>query len=324
MWLKSGRIDGTNQLEAPSREVVMSTNSKIYISNQDIPLHTFRTGLEATHEEVPLEYLNFSDAPLLTQSTRPHRHDFYEVLYVTGGEGTHFIDFNAYPIEPHTVYFISPGQVHYWHTTIPIEGEILVFTHDFLLLAPTDYMVLSELSFFHTVEGGPVLKLNEAEHRQISTLFRNIAHEFHVFDFRASSMLRAYLHILLVQIQRICATLESEAGDNRTDISQKLTRQFKQLVSNQSDSGQSVQAYAGQLGVSVNHLNKTVKATTGFSPGQLIRKELVLEAKRLFTHTDLTATEVGYRLGFDDASYFGRFFKREVGVTPGQFRQGVI
>lgn len=301
----------------------MDSQSKIYIGIQDIPLHTFRTGLKTTHEEVPLEYLNFNDAPALTQSTSPHRHDFYEILYVTGGEGTHYIDFNAYPIEPNTFYFISPGQVHYWETTVPIEGDILIFTEDFLLLAPADYMVLHELSFFHTVEGSPTLKLNETALLQITSLYQAIGEEFKANNYRTSSVLRAYLHILLVQIQRICASqeIEAEIGNNQAKIAQKLTRQFKQLVTKQSVTGQSVQDYAGQLGVSVNHLNKTVKAATGFTPGQLIRQEVVLEAKRLFQHTDLTSTEVGYRLGFDDSSYFGRFFKREVGVTPGQFRQ---
>lgn len=298
----------------------MDPNSKIYVDNRDIPLYTFRSGLDTTHAEIPLEYLNFSDEPEMTQSANPHRHDFYEILYVTEGAGTHFIDFNAYPIEPNTFYFISPGQVHYWETTVPLEGEILVFTEDFLLLAPADYMVLSELSFFHTIEGSPILKLNESDHVQMASLYRVIAEEFNVFDFRASSVLRAYLHILLVQIQRICATQETEAGMKRDKIAQKLTRQFKQLITNQSVIGQSVQAYAGKLGVSVNHLNKTVKATTGYTPGQLIRQEIILEAKRLFRHTDLTATEVGFRLGFEDSSYFGRFFKREVGVTPGRFR----
>ena len=299
----------------------MDINSKIHIANQDIPLHTFRAGLKPTHKGIPFEYLNFSDAPALTQSASPHRHDFYEILYITGGAGTHFIDFNAYPIGPHTFFFISPGQVHYWETTVPIEGEILIFTEDFLLLAPTDNMVLHELSFFHTVEGNPTLKLNDADHKRLISLYQVIAKEFEINDLRTSSVLRAYLHILLVQIQRICATLDSEAGKKTDNISQKLTRQFKQLVTNQFSTGKSVNSYAGQLGVSVNHLNKTVKATTGSTPGQLIRQEVVLEAKRLFQHTDLTSTEVAYRLGFNDSSYFGRYFKREVGISPGKFRQ---
>ena len=300
----------------------MDAQSKIHLTDQDLPMYSFRSGLKATHADLPLEYLNFSDAPQLTQSSNPHRHDFYEILYVTKGEGTHYIDFNAYPIEPYTFYFISPGQVHYWETTVPLEGDILIFTDDFLLLAPTDYMVLNELSFFHTVVGNPILKIGAADQIRIGSLYQTIAEEFKHNDFRVSSVLRAYLHILLVQIQRICETQEIEDGLQQDKTSQNLTRQFKQLISPQTGIENSVQEFAGQLGVSVNHLNKTVKATTGFTPGQLIRQEVVLEAKRLFQHTDLTATEVGYRLGFDDASYFGRFFKREVGVTPGQFRLG--
>ncbi len=299
----------------------MDANSKIYIENQDIPLHTFRMGIETTHEEIPFEYLSFSTAPAFAQAAYPHRHNFYEVLYVTGGVGTHYIDFNAYPIEPNTFYFISPGQVHYWNATKPIEGEILIFMDDFLLLAPADYMVLHELSFFHTVEGSPTLQLDESDHLQVRSLFRSIAEEFGTFDFRTASVLRAYLHILLVQLQRLCAIQEAETGNGQDKTARRLTRQFKQLVTKQFITGQSVQDYAGQLGVSVNHLNKTVKATSGRTPGQLIRQEIVLEAKRLFHHTDLTATEIGYRLVFDDPSYFGRFFKREVGVSPGKFRQ---
>jgi len=298
----------------------MQTNSKIYIANEDIPLHTFRMGIEPTYKEISFEYLNFNSAPTLAQVAYPHRHNFYEVLYVTGGTGTHFIDFNAYPIVPNTFYFISPGQVHYWNTIEPLEGEILIFMEDFLLLAPADNMVLDEFSFFHRVEGSPILQLDEFDHLQVMSLFRAIAKESKTFEFRSASVLRAYLHILLVQIQRICAIQEEKAGNGKDEIAKNLTRQFKKLIIKQVVTGHSVQDYADQLSVSVNHLNKTVRATIGSTPGQLIRKEIILEAKRLFQHTDLTATEIGFRLAFHDPSYFGRYFKREVGVTPGQFR----
>lgn len=303
-----------------SRQGLMNSDSAAFAA-QDIPLHTFRSGLKTTYEDIPLEYLKFSAAPALTQTTYPHRHNFYEVLYVTEGGGTHYIDFNAYPIKPYTFYFISPGQVHYWNTAAPLEGNILVFMDDFLLLAPADYMVLHELSFFHTIEGSPTLQLDEREHSQVASMFSAIEEEFKTYDFRSASVLRAHLHILLVYIQRICANQEAQAGNPQDKVAQKLTRQFKKLITDQIITGHSLQDYAGQLGVSVNHLSKTVKTTTGRTPGQLIRQEIVLEAKRLFQHTELTATEIGYRLGFDDPSYFGRFFKREVGISPGRFRQ---
>ncbi len=299
----------------------MSLNTQISVAKQDIPLHTFRMGIDTTRADIPIECLSFSAAPALAQATYPHRHDFYEVLYITGGAGTHYIDFNAYEIKPNTFYFISPGQVHYWETTVPIEGEILVFTSDFLLLAPSDYMVLHELSFFHTVEGKPTLTVGEADHAHIQALFQSLAAEFRSNKFRTSSVLRAYLHILLIHIQRICAQQDDASDSPADNAAQSLTRQFKQLVAQPANLGQSVNDYASQLSVSVNHLNKIIKTTTGYTPGQLIRQEVVLEAKRLFRHTELNATEIAFRLGFTDPSYFGRYFKREVGVSPGQFRQ---
>lgn len=292
-------------------------------SKKDIPLHTFRSGLPQFRTDIPFVQLSFATAGALAQVAHPHRHDFYEILYITGGEGTHFIDFNAYPIMAGTLYFISPGQVHYWNTTVPIEGEILVFTEDFLLLAPSDYMVLHEFSFFHSIEDTPTLALSAEGRRLVESLIQPIAEEYQASKFRSSSVLRSYLHILLVEMQRVFAIREDRAkGTTVTEgATPTLVRHFKQLVAQQFVTEQSVQVYADQLGVTISHLNNIVKAVTGQTPGKLIRQEIVLEAKRLFTHTDLTSTEIGYRLSFQDPAYFGRFFKREVGVSPGQFRQ---
>lgn len=290
----------------------------------DIPLFTFRTILDPQHTHTNIVFANFATTPALAQAAYPHRHDFYEILYITGGEGTHFIDFNAYPIRADTVYFISPGQVHYWNTSVPLEGEFILFTEDFLLLAPSDYMVLQEFSFFHSIEDTPALGLSVGERERVKPLIQSIAAESQENKFRSGSVLRAYLHIFLVEMQRIYAVHEGTHYATGTDGAiPTLVRHFKQLVARQFLTKQSVQAYADQLGVTISHLNNTVKAVTGKTPGRLIRQELVLEAKRLFTHTDLTSAEVGYRLSFDDPSYFSRFFKRETAMSTMQFRKSL-
>ena len=74
----------------------------------------------------------------------------------------------------------------------------------------------------------------------------------------------------------------------------------------------------------MTHLRNSVKEKTGRSPGHILRQEIALEAKRLLIHSELTAAEIGFKLGFDDPSYFGRFFKRESGLSPTAFRQRII
>ncbi|HEY8231852.1 MAG TPA: helix-turn-helix domain-containing protein [Vicinamibacteria bacterium] len=56
------------------------------------------------------------------------------------------------------------------------------------------------------------------------------------------------------------------------------------------------------------------------SAGRVVRRRIALEARRLLTHSDLTAAQVGFRLGFDDPAYFARFFRREAGEPPTDFR----
>ena len=313
------------EIASKNEDSAMINSRPLYvIDDQDIPLHMFRDQPDTASGEIPFMNFKFSDGVPGSLVSYPHRHSFYEILYVTGGNGTHFIDFHAYPIEPNTFYFISPGQVHHWETAgRPIEGDIFLFTEDFLLLAPADFMVLHELSFFHSADENAALRLNQSEHGLIAPLIDAISNEYQSLTYRSESVLRAYLHVLLVHIQRVCTEQNSSSRNDGGTVTQKLVRQFRRLVSQQFQSEQSVSAYAAQLGVTMTHLNNSVKSVTGQTPGRLIRQEAVIEAKRLFAFTEMTAAEVGHRLGFDDPSYFSRFFQRETGVSTMDFRRGL-
>ncbi|MEM7539160.1 MAG: helix-turn-helix domain-containing protein, partial [Chloroflexota bacterium] len=276
-------------------------------------------------DEVPFMYIKFDDEIARSYNSYPHRHDFYEILYVTAGNGTHFIDFHAHPVEPNTFYFISPGQVHHWETAgEQLKGDVLLFPEDFLMLAPADFMVLHELSFFHSFEENSALRLSQAEHGLIVPWLDAISSEYKTPMYRSQSVLRAHLHVLLVYVQRICAAQNNRTRNGRDTPAQKLVRRFKQMVIQQFKTEQSVSVYAEQLDVTVKRLSNSVKSVTGQTPAQLIRQEIVIEAKRLFAYTEMTAAEVGYRLGFDDPSYFSRFFQRETGVSTMEFRRTLL
>ena len=288
---------------------------------QEIPLHHWfdpQSGKPVLGDELPFFTASFDWFNPLSQANYPHRHDFYEILYITGGEGVHYLDFDAYPIEPPVLYFISPGQIHYWETTVPLQGYPMIFTADFLLQGQQDENILHELDFFYTVEETPALTLHGQDAETMANLVHAVVDEFESERFSRNSALRSWFHLLLVQAQRL---FNSTATTNERNAPSTLVHHFKQLVTEQFATEQSVQAYADQLAITPNHLSDTVKALTGRTPGQLIRQEIALEAKRLLRHTDLTIAEIGYCLNFDDPSYFGRFFRRETGVSPGRFRQ---
>ena len=82
--------------------------------------------------------------------------------------------------------------------------------------------------------------------------------------------------------------------------------------------------FADQLHVHINHLNRSVKATTGKTTTMLIMDRLLNEAKALLTYTDWSVADIAYCLGFEEIANFNHFFKKHTTCTPGSFRQQAI
>lgn len=246
-----------------------------------------------------------------------HYHDFYVVHYVTKGRGTHVIDFEHYEIEPETLYFISPRQLHMWQPEEGLEGYIMAFSEDFLISSNYPGDSVLELEFFHSAIHSPALKVSQTQGMEVEGQLGAMQREFGERSEGFVSVLRASFHIFIVQMQRLFA---DEMQRIKGIKEHRLVRRFKQLVSEQFETQTSIQEYADTLNVSVSRLNNVIKEATGQTPGQIVRNEQVLAAKRLLAHSDLNVAEICYRLNFEDPSYFGRFFKRETGFSPMAFR----
>jgi AraC family transcriptional regulator, transcriptional activator of pobA len=281
-----------------------------------LPIH----GFPGTEEAIPFTITTFDDLGSPTQDALPHRHEFYAIQYVTGGKGNHIIDFSPYALSPDTLYFISPGQVHFGQFTRPLEGYAIVFLEEFLLYPGSFSSSIYEMSFFHTVGQKPVLRLNRPDAAGIKSHISAMAREYSHTGQERLPLLRAYLYILMVNIQRLYAAAYPVQNSVKET---SFVRKFKHLVSTHCTQQTPLETYAARLNVSTGHLSNAIKELTGQSPGQIIRREIALEAKRLLAHTDLTAAEVGYRLNFEDPSYFGRFFKKATGLSPSTFRKQV-
>jgi AraC-like DNA-binding protein len=95
---------------------------------------------------------------------------------------------------------------------------------------------------------------------------------------------------------------------------------FRREIERSFATSRRVEEYAARLGCSVRTLTRASLAATGRSAKQLIDDRVALEAKRLLAHTDAPIADIGRTLGFPEPTNFGRFFGREVGVSPGSFR----
>ena len=247
-----------------------------------------------------------------------HRHTFYEIAYIASGQGSHVVDFRTYPLRPRTVYFLRPDQVHSWNYDSPIEGYLITFTDGFLFRNLSADWGVRDQRLLHRLADTGEIQLAESDARAALPLLKAIIREHQAAEDGCVSVLQAYLHILLVKARRVCPAGRRPPMGSAAS----LARSFIELVTQQDRVHHSVRACSDALGVTPGYLAETVKEVTGRTPGQIIRASQLIEAERLLIHSDKTVAQIAYALGFQDAAYFGRFFKRECGVTPGDFRQG--
>jgi AraC-like DNA-binding protein len=283
----------------------------VVMERKSLPLHKY-----PVNEPVPFETGSLDEMSAGARAGYPHRHDFHEILYITRGTGAHVIDLIPYPVEPPVLFFVSPGQVHFWEQGATIAGRVLIFTMEFLVHDPTDQSLFSALSFLTELEQAPRLLLDHDQASIIERLLTDLADEYNERELRWSSAVHALLHVLLIKLQRM-VSLPADYGSRASAI----VRRFKKLVSRSCTEQRSVHAYARMIGISRTHLAETIKLVTGSTPSEIIQEQLILEAKRLLAHSEIAIGQIGHRLGFEDPAYFGRYFRRKTGSSPGKFRR---
>jgi AraC-like DNA-binding protein len=96
---------------------------------------------------------------------------------------------------------------------------------------------------------------------------------------------------------------------------------FADLVNSGFKRYHSTLYYAGKLCITSNYLNEIVKNTTGVSAKQYIQNRIILEAEKMLTFTNMQISGIANDLGFDDLSYFIRFFRKQTGFTPLKYKK---
>jgi AraC family transcriptional activator of pobA len=252
------------------------------------------------------------------QISEPHRHRFYEVIWVVDGAGVHAVDFEERAIAPQTVFLVSPGQVHAVQGHRPLSGYKLVFTADFFLLDGRAADATADLPFFRVGVANPVLALADEEAAQLRAIAEDLLAEFASRASWRREMLRARFQTLLLALGRAAQRQQVHVPPVTSTVAR-----FQALIDEHFRRRHRVADYARLLALTPGHLSRLTKAATGQTASALIEARLVLEAKRLLAHSDAPAAEIAAHLGFPDASYFGRFFRRHVTQSPGAFRVAI-
>jgi AraC family transcriptional activator of pobA len=253
--------------------------------------------------------------PYFTQGVPPVRATGHSCLFLTSGTAQMRIGPELYTIRPGEVLLVRTGQVHSFEPGDVNTGFICRFTTDFLVSAPGPGQGLAPFALLQ-VWGNPLVQLPTQTATFVKNDLQRLLIEYQAHQTQHPELLRAYLLALL---QELSLHASSESGEPLS-AAVSLTNRFKQLIAGSLRTVVRVSDYAALLHVTPNYLTKCVRMVTGKSPVKWLEESRILEAKVLLFQSELSISDIALHVGVADASYFSRFFKQHVGVTPQAFR----
>ena len=247
----------------------------------------------------------------------PHKHDFYLTILFTAGSGTHEIDFNSYEIKQGSVFLLNPGQTHNWSLSEDIFGYIFFHSESFYNLYFTDKKIY-HFPFFYSRQNTPCINLPLNELQNFIDYFQKISREYINNQLLNYHKIRNLIDLLYIDLTRIY-NLENKTIINKNHSYFTKLHQLETLIEENFKIEKSPKEYARQLNISTKHLNRIVQTLLNKTTQDLISERILLESKRMLISSKHSFSEIALELGYDDYSYFTRFFKKRIKQTPSEF-----
>jgi AraC family transcriptional activator of pobA len=244
-----------------------------------------------------------------------HRHNFFFILLLRAGEGTHEIDFVPHPVTDRCVFLLRPGQVHQLQLKTGATGYLLEFDTEFY--HPTDKFSAQRL---RKANSKNFCQLNAARFAKLEAILSFIFDEFTGKEDGYRDAIRASLEMFYIELVRQSTSPQS-AGVNASSYTQDRFDEFVSLVETHFATHKLVSQYTGLMSLSSYQLNEISKTAVGKTASALIDEHILLEAKRHLLATPNQVKEIADHLGYEDPSYFIRFFKKHTGLSPDTFRK---
>ncbi len=245
----------------------------------------------------------------------PHRKDHYLIVFVRRAGVRQWIDMTPYILKDNSIYFTGPNHVIVKEEFKQLWSTGISFTNEFLSLP--ENVALTRLPLIQNPCNGHELLLTDADVVFVEDMVNKIRMESRQPGEWQQRMLTAYLTVLLTYLSRLYT---EQFKGNDTPVDKLLLQKFQAKIDKHFQQYHEVGEYAAMLHISAGHLSEVVKSQSGKPAIKHIHDRLVMEARRLLFHTDRSLKDIAFELGFSDASYFNRFFKRETGVTPAGYR----
>lgn len=251
-----------------------------------------------------------------------HFHPGIEIIYVHEGHGQIIIEQNVYPISPGTLIFVRPFQPHFLQMNITESNRyvrsLIKYEPDFFLAYLKPFPILDQ--FHNYLCHAPVitqiqkfLDLNFFLRKYAEQFKKRIDSGVNLIE-RNTIFLLAFYQFIQPLWNHYSSISPSTFGDDPTivQIIKWIDKNFHQEFN--------LNALAKIIHLSPNHICYLFKKSTGYTITDFLTVRRMKHAATLLKTSTLAVHEIGQRCGYSNHSYFCQVFKKNIGMTPSQYR----
>jgi AraC family transcriptional regulator, transcriptional activator of pobA len=294
-------------------------------TKQSIPLYThFNASLQKLHlpkvkSKKPFHVFNWAYESSQSIIYPLSRQSYFDITFFVKAGFTHHLNTEAFAIANHSLHLITPGQAEYFETDTMNRptGFGIYFFPEFLFFNISQQALENELPFLKPAHQN-TLFFSAAQSLELQQLFkRMLSEQDNATDNYA--ILRQYLLLLLYKIKQFSQNYSQQQKliiSNTANITSKFEKTLKDNYLRITN----IEAYAKALKVSMRQLNNAIYLETGKTPKQLLQDTILLEAKLLIAHSEMSISEIAFHFNFHDVPHFTHFFKKRTGFSPKSFK----
>jgi len=246
---------------------------------------------------------------LIANPTAPRQRPYHEIMWIQKGAANFLIDGDRFSVQANAFFIFPKDRIHQFLPKQVIEGQVIRFSEDLL----NDFPRLLFSKFNHISE----IKISNSDNKSLELLFKLFELEFNLHsDFYLVTII-----ILKTIIYKLDDIKQKQFPCQKTyHYSTDTFDRFQSLLDKHVLEHKKVNFYAEKLHITPRKLGETLKSILNKTTTEVISNRLLIECKRQLIYSKNSITEIAYELGFEDNSYFTKFFKKLTNMTPKEYR----
>lgn len=274
-----------------------------------------KTGWHSSYEK---DFIILHNPAYRFQNHQPYRIDQMVMIYCKKGSAEGSVNLNTYIVKPGGMLIVLPGHIMESHNVSEdFEGTHVFMSERFL----SRLDIGDSYKFYDSVEHDPYIQLDDRSCEAMERYFEMCRAMLEIKDMNPNTeealrLLTKLFFLMMGWFIHKDAFFTKDIGDR----SSETVRRFLELVKKEYTEHRDVEYFASQMNMTAKYMSAVVKKTSGKTPLEWIEEYVILDAKAQLSSTMNTVQQIAWSLHFPTQSFFGRYFKRIVGMSPSDYR----